>query len=56
MLVTDEGELECYEEAILDVHKREWYNVVQDEINSLHENRTYDLMELSKGKKALKNK
>ena len=29
---------------------------MQDEIDSLHENHTYELMELSKGKRVLRNK
>ena len=29
---------------------------MQDEMNSLHENHTYELMELPEGKKALRNK
>ena len=39
-----------------DVHQKEWYNAMQDEMSSLHENHTYDLVKLPKGKKVLKNK
>ena len=56
ILLTDEGEPECYDEAIADKHKEKWLSAMQDEIDSLHENYTYDLVELPKGKKALKNK
>ena len=52
VLLTDEGEPECYEETMQDVHKREWYNVMQDEIKFLHEDHTYDLIELPKAKSA----
>ena len=38
------------------VHKEKWYSVMQDEMNSLHENHTYELMELPEGKKALRKK
>ena len=37
-------------------HKVEWVKAMQEEIKSLHENHTYDLVELPKGRKALKNK
>ena len=54
--MTDEGELECYEEVVIDVHKEKWYNAMQEEMDSLHENYAYELMELPEGKKALRNK
>ena len=56
VLLTDEGEPQCYEEAITYVHKDKWYNAMQDEMDSLHENYTYELMELPEGNKALRNK
>ena len=56
VLLTDEGEPEGYEEAMSDAHKKEWQSAMQDEMNSLHENHTYDLVKLPKGKRALKNK
>jgi len=56
VLLTDGGEPDTYEEAISHVHSKEWYNVMQDEMGSLHENHTYDLVELPKGKRTLKNK
>ena len=56
VLLTDEGELECYEKSITDVHMGMWYNAMQDETDSLHENHTYELMEFPEGKKALRNK
>ena len=39
-----------------DSYKVEWVKAMQEEIKSLHENHTYDLVELPKGRKALKNK
>ena len=56
MLLTDEGELEFYEEAMADKQKERWLSAVQDEMDLLRENYTYDLVELPKGKRALKNK
>ena len=56
MLLTDGGELEFYEEAMADKQKERWLSAVQDEMDLLRENYTYDLVELPKGKRALKNK
>nr|GFC79375.1 retrovirus-related Pol polyprotein from transposon TNT 1-94 [Tanacetum cinerariifolium] len=56
VLLTDGGEPECYAEAMEDEHKKEWFEAMQDEINSLHENNTFKLVKLPKGKRALKNK
>ena len=56
VLLTDEGEQECYEEAMTDAHKEKWYNSMQEEMVSLHENYTYELMELHEGKRAIRNK
>jgi hypothetical protein len=36
--------------------KNEWQKAMQEEMKSLHENHTYDLVELPKGKRSLKNK
>ena len=43
-------------DAIADKHKEKWLSAMQDEMDSLHENYTYDLVELPKGKRALRNK
>ena len=56
ILLSNEGEPECYDEAIADEHKEKWLSTMQDEMDSLHENYTYDLVELPKGKRALRNK
>ena len=55
VLLTDEGEPECYEEAMEDEHKNQWIEAMQDEMKSLHENHTYELVKLPKGMRALKN-
>ena len=51
----DDGEPESFEEVKRDTHSREWPSAMQDEMDSLHENRTYELAELPKGKKGLEN-
>jgi hypothetical protein len=56
VLLTDGGEPESYEEAMMDNHKEEWLKAMQEELQSLHENLTYKLVVLPKGKRALKNK
>ena len=55
VVLTNEGESEGYEEAMEDVNKEKWYSARKDEIDSLHENHTYDMMQLPKGKKSLTN-
>ncbi|GJZ10844.1 retrovirus-related pol polyprotein from transposon TNT 1-94 [Tanacetum coccineum] len=56
VLLTDRGEPKCYAEAMEDEHKKEWFEAMEDEMNSLHENNTFELVKLPKGKRALKNK
>jgi len=51
----DEGEPYSYEEAMVDRHKIEWVKAMQEEMKSLYENHTYDLVELPKGRKAFRN-
>ena len=55
MLLTDEGEPESFEEASEDTHSRKWLSAMQDEMDSVHETHTYELVELPKGKRALRN-
>ena len=52
----DRGELECFEETIESEEKQKWLEAMQDEMKSLHENHTYDLVKLPKGKRALENR
>jgi len=56
VLLTDGGEPECYAEAMKDEHKSEWVDAMQDEMQSLHDNHTFELVKLPKGKRALTNK
>ena len=56
LLLSDGGEPESYQEVLLHDEKKEWLRAMHEEMKSLHKNNTYELMELPKGKKALKNK
>ncbi|RDY11436.1 hypothetical protein CR513_03880, partial [Mucuna pruriens] len=51
----DGEELECYQEAIESEERQKWLDAMQDEMKSLHDNHTYDLVKLPKGKKVLEN-
>ena len=53
MLLTDEGKPESFEEPKEDTHSRKWLSAMQDEMDSMYENHTYELVELPKGKRAL---
>ena len=55
-MLTDEGEPETYQEATSHEKKTEWLKAMQEELKSLYENHTYDLVKLPQGKKALKKK
>ncbi|GKV34500.1 hypothetical protein SLEP1_g42871 [Rubroshorea leprosula] len=56
ILITEEGELENFQEVQSHKDKDCWMKAMQDEMNSLHKNNTYELVELPKGRKTLKNK
>ena len=56
LLLSDGGEPESYQEVMLHDEKKEWLRAMHKEIKSLHKNNIYELMELPKGKRALKNK
>ena len=56
VLLTDVGEPKCYVESMEDEHNDQWIETMQDEIKSLHENHTYELVKYLKGMRALKNK
>ncbi|GKV40824.1 hypothetical protein SLEP1_g48425 [Rubroshorea leprosula] len=55
VLLTNGGEPETYYEAMESENKKEWLMAMQEEMNSLQENGTYELVELPKDKKALNN-
>ena len=50
VLLTNRGEPECYEE------KKEWVDVMEDEMRSLHDSHVFELVKLPKGKRTLKNR
>ena len=56
ILLVDEGKLECFQEVESHKDKQSKMKAMQEEMNSLHKNKTYELVELPKGKKALRNK
>ncbi|RVW88410.1 Retrovirus-related Pol polyprotein from transposon TNT 1-94 [Vitis vinifera] len=56
LLLTDGGELECYNEALQDENSSKWELAMKDEMDSLLGNQTWELTKLPVGKKALHNK
>ena len=56
VMLTEGGEPETYQEAILHESKKECVKARQEEVRSLLENHTYDLVKLPQEKKALRNK
>ena len=56
VLLTDSGELECYEEAVQVETKKKWELAMKEEMGSLVHNQTWDLVRLPTGKPALQNK
>ena len=56
ILLTDAGELECYDEAVQVDTKIQWESAMKDEMDSLLKNKTWDLCKLPAGKRALQNK
>ena len=56
LLLFDGGEPKNYQEIILHDEKKQWLRAMHEVMKSLHKNNTYELMELPKGKRALKNK
>lgn len=55
-MLIDGGEPESYQEVMYHEKKREWKKAIQEKMKSLHENHTYDLVKLPKGKRTLKRK
>ena len=45
VLLTNEGEPESFEEAMKETHNRKWLSDMHDEMDSLHEKHTYELMQ-----------
>ncbi|KAM2380536.1 hypothetical protein EV1_040838 [Malus domestica] len=55
-MLTNYGEPETYEEARAHNDSDKWMKAMESEMDSLLKNNTYELVELPKGRKALKNK
>ena len=56
LLLTNIGELESYEEALQAEAKDKWELAMDDEMESLMKNQTWELVELPEDKKAIYNK
>ncbi|VFQ84241.1 unnamed protein product [Cuscuta campestris] len=56
ILITDEGEPESLKEVLSHPDKDHWLKAMQEEMDSLKKNQTYDLVERPKGKKVLKSR
>ena len=52
LLLTDDGEPECYNEALQDKNSGKWKLAIKDEMDSLLGNQTWELTELPEEKKA----
>ena len=55
-MITKEGEPKCFQEVQSHKDKQSWLKAMLEEMNSLNKNKTYDLVELPKGKRVLRNK
>jgi ABC-type uncharacterized transport system substrate-binding protein len=56
VLLSDGSEPVRSLEAMKNEKKKEWNKAMEEEMNSLHTNHTYELVKFPKGKKVLKNK
>src|SRR5690606_6939296 len=56
LLLIVSGEPECYEEAMQVDTKKKWEQGMKEEMDSLANNQTWDLVQLFAGKRALQNK
>lgn len=56
LLLTDGGKLECYKKVIQMEDSKEWKHIMDDEMQSLMLNKTWDLAKIPDGNKALHNK
>ena len=54
--MTNYGEPECYEEAMQVETRKKWEQGMDEEMDSLVRNQTWDLVQLAVGKMALQNK
>lgn len=56
LLLTDSGEPKCFDEALEVYKSAKWKIAMQEEMDSLHSNCTWQLAQLPAGKKVLQNK
>ena len=56
LLMSDFGEPKCYEEAMQVETKKKWDQGIDEEMDSLVRNQTWDLVKLHVGKRVLQNK
>ena len=56
ILYTDSDEPECYEEVLQDSFQLKWELAMKEEMKSLHQNKTWELVKLPEGRKTLQNK
>ena len=56
LLMTDSGEPECFEEAMQVETRKKWEQGMDEEMDSLVRNQTWDLVKLPIEKRALQNK
>jgi hypothetical protein len=54
--LTDSGEPECYEEAMQVDTKKKWEQCMKEEMDSLENNQTWDMVQFPTGKISLQNK
>jgi hypothetical protein len=54
LLLIDSGELESYEEAMQVDTKKKWEQGMKEEMDSLVNNQTWDLVQFPAGKRALR--
>ena len=55
-MISYQGEPKTYQEVLKHQNKIEWLKAMKEEMKSLHENHTYDLVKPPKEKKIWKNK
>ena len=56
LLMTDDGEPQCYGEAMQVETKKKWEQDMDEDMDSLVRNHTWDLVEFRAGKRELQNK
>ena len=49
-MITKDGEPSCYQEAIDDADSKIWKKAMEEEMDSLAKNNTWDLVELHEGR------